>query len=257
MRFSAWCMRHPIAIMLLWLSIIVGGAACWLQLPISALPNYDTPTIQVTAKLPGASPETMSTAVATPLEKQFTAIAGLMLTTSSSIQGESQITLEFDPNRNIDAAAGDVQAALYRATRTLPAEMTTPPFYKKINPADAPVLLIGLSSPALKLTDLNGYSDHLIVPALSTVTGVAQVNVSGQKRLAVRIQVDPDRLAAVNLSLADVTNALKAATSNAPLGELDSKRQMICICIDGLWCDGFRSWPLFEREKSENQHHRR
>ncbi len=229
MNFSAWCMRHPIAILLLWISIIVGGAACWLQLPISALPNYDTPTIQVTAKLPGASPETMSTSVATPLEKQFTAIAGLILTTSSSIQGESQITLEFDPSRNIDAAAGDVQAALYRATRTLPAEMTTPPFYKKINPADAPVLLIGLSSEALKLTDLNGYSDHLIVPALSTVTGVAQVNVSGQKRLAVRIQVDPDRLAAVNLSLADVTNALKAATSNAPLGELDSKRQMMTL----------------------------
>ena len=229
MKISEQCLQRPIATMLLWLSVIVGGVACWLQLPISALPNYDTPTIQVSAKLLGASPETMSTSVATPLEKQFTAIPGLITTTSSSIQGETQITLEFDPSRNIDAAAGDVQAALYRTTRSLPSEMTTPPSYRKINPADAPVLLIGLSSPALKLTDLNGYSDNLIVPALSTLNGVAQVTVSGQKRFAVRIKVDPDRLAAVNLTLADVTTALKAANSNAPLGELDSNRQMMAL----------------------------
>ena len=142
----------------------------WLQLPLSALPNYDTPTIQVSARLSGGSPETMSTSIATPLEKQFTAIPGLLSTTSSSIQGETQITLEFDPSRNIDAAAGDVQAALYRATRSLPAEMTTPPSYRKVNPADAPVLLIGLDSPSLKLADLNGYSDNLVVPALSTLS---------------------------------------------------------------------------------------
>ncbi|HEV7619443.1 MAG TPA: efflux RND transporter permease subunit [Burkholderiaceae bacterium] len=229
MKISELCMQRPIATMLLWLSVIVGGIACWLQLPISALPTYDTPTIQVSATLPGAGPETMSTSVATPLEKQFTAIPGLITTTSSSIQGQTQITLEFDPSRNIDAAAGDVQAALYRATRLLPTEMTTPPSYRKINPADAPVLLIGLSSPALKLTDLNGYSDNLIVPALSTLNGVAQVTVAGQKRYSVRIEVDPDRLAALNMTLADVTNALKAANSNAPIGELDSNRQMMTL----------------------------
>ena len=229
MKISEQCMQRPIATILLWLSVIVGGGACWLQLPISALPNYDTPTIQVTARLSGASPETMSTSVATPLEKQFTAIPGLLTTTSSSVQGETQITLEFDPGRNIDAAAGDVQAALYRATRSLPTEMTTPPSYRKINPADDPVLSIGLSSPALKLTDLNGYSDNLIVPALSTLNGVAQVTVSGQKRFSVRIEVDPDRLAAVNLTLADVSTALKAANSNAPIGELDNSRQMMAL----------------------------
>ena len=235
MNISEFCMQRPIATMLLWLSVIVGGAACWLQLPISALPDYDMPTIQVKANLSGGSPETMSTSVATPLEKQFSAIPGLLALTSSSIQGETQITLEFDPARNIDAAAGDVQAALYRATRSLPAEMTTPPSYKKINPADAPIILIGLNSPTLKLTELNGYSDNLIVPALSTLSGVAQVMVTGQKRYAVRVEIDPERLAAIDLSLSDVSNALKAANSNAPIGQLDNKRQMLTLQMsDGL-----------------------
>ena len=229
MKIAEFCLKRPIATLLAWLTVIIGGLACWLQLPLSALPNYDTPTIQVTARLSGGSPETMSTSVATPLEKQFTAIPGLLSTTSSSIQGETQITLEFDPGRNIDAAAGDVQAALYRATRSLPTEMTTPPSYRKVNPADAPVLLIGLDSPSLKLADLNGYSDNLIVPALSTLSGVAQVTVSGQKRYAVRIEVDPDRLAALDLTLDDVSTALKAANSNAPLGQLDSPRQMMTL----------------------------
>lgn len=232
MKFSELCMRRPIATMLFWLSIIVAGVACWLQLPIAALPTYDMPTIQVNAMLPGGSPETMSTSVATPLEKQFSAIPGLLTTTSSNIQGESKITLEFDPSRNIDAAAADVQAALFRANKSLPAEMTAPPSYKKVNPADAPILLIGLSSPSLKLTDLNGYSDNLIVPALSTINGVAQVTVNGQKRYAVRIEIDPDRLAADNLTLDEVTKALSAANSNAPIGELDSNRQMMKLQMD-------------------------
>jgi HAE1 family hydrophobic/amphiphilic exporter-1 len=223
------CLQRPIAVLLLWLSVIVAGFTCWLHLPVAALPTYDTPTIQVGAHLPGASPETMSTSVATPLEKQFSAIPGLIATTSSSIQGETQITLEFDPARNIDAAAADVQAALFRASRSLPAEMTTPPSYRKVNPADAPILLIGLSSPSLRLSDLNGFSDNLIVPALSTLSGVAQVNVSGQSRYAVRIEIDPDRLSALGLALPDVAAALKAANSNAPLGQLDTRRQMMSI----------------------------
>lgn len=233
MKISELCIARPIATMLLWLSVIVGGIACWRQLPISALPNYDTPTIQVGARLSGASPETMSTSVATPLEKQFSAIPGLINTTSTSIQGETQITLEFDPSRPIDAAAGDVQAALFRASRSLPAEMTTPPSYRKVNPADAPILLIGLSSPSMKLTELNGYSDNLIVPALSTLNGVAQVNVTGQKRYAVRVEIDPEHLAAVNLTLPEVTTALKAANSNAPTGQFDGKRQMLMLNVAG------------------------
>ncbi|MRW82700.1 MMPL family transporter [Pseudoduganella sp. FT26W] len=229
MNIAAFCLQRPIATLLAWLTVIVGGVACWLQLPLAALPTYDTPTIQVSARLSGASPETMSSSVATPLEKQFTSIPGLLATTSSSIQGETQITLEFDASRNIDAAAGDVQAALYRATRSLPAEMTTPPSYRKVNPADAPILLIGLDSPSLRLSELNSYSDNLIVPALSTLNGVAQVTVNGQKRYAVRIEVDPDRLAALDLTLDEVSTALKAANSNAPLGQLDSPRQMMTL----------------------------
>lgn len=229
MKLAELCLKRPIATILLWLSVVVGGAVCWLQLPVAALPTYDTPTIQVGARLAGASPETMSTSVATPLEKQFSAIPGLINTTSTSIQGETQITLEFDAGRNIDAAAGDVQAALFRASRALPAEMTTPPSYRKVNPADAPILLIGLSSPSLRLSDLNGFSDNLIVPALSTLSGVAQVNVSGQSRFAVRIEVDPDRLSALGLALPDIADALKAANSNAPLGQLDTRRQMLSI----------------------------
>ncbi|MYN24911.1 efflux RND transporter permease subunit [Duganella levis] len=229
MSIASFCLQRPIATLLAWLTVIVAGIACWLQLPLAALPTYDTPTIQVSARLSGASPETMSSSVATPLEKQFTSIPGLLATTSSSIQGETQITLEFDASRNIDAAAGDVQAALYRATRSLPAEMTTPPSYRKVNPADAPILQIGLDSPSLRLSELNSYSDNLIVPALSTLSGVAQVTVNGQKRYAVRIEVDPDRLAALDLTLDEVSTALKAANSNAPLGQLDSPRQMMTL----------------------------
>jgi len=229
MKIAQFCLQRPIATLLAWLTVIVAGAVCWSQLPLAALPSYDTPTIQVSARLSGASPETMSTSIATPLEKQFTAIPGLLSTTSTSIQGETQITLEFDPARNIDAAAGDVQAALYRATRSLPPEMTTPPSYRKVNPADAPILLIGLDSPSLPLAVLNSYSDNLVVPALSTLSGVAQVVVAGQKRYALRIEVDPDRLAALDLTLDDVSTALKAANSNAPLGQFDSKRQMMTL----------------------------
>jgi HAE1 family hydrophobic/amphiphilic exporter-1 len=229
MKLAELCLKRPIATMLLWLSVIVGGLACWLNLPVAALPTYDIPTIQVQGRLAGASPETMSTSVATPLEKQFSAIPGLINTTSTSIQGETQITLEFDAGRNIDAAAADVQAALFRASRALPTEMTSPPSYRKVNPADAPILLIGLSSPSMRLSDLNGFSDNLMVPALSTLSGVAQVNVSGQSRYAVRIEIDPDRLAALGLALPDVAAALKAANSNAPLGQLDTRRQMMSI----------------------------
>ena len=235
MNLAAFCIRRPVATMLLWLSVITAGIAGWVLLPISALPNFDTPTIQVTATLTGASPETLSTAVATPLEKQFSAIPSLVATSSTSIQGESKITLEFSPTRNIDAAADDVQAALNRAVRSLPPEMTTPPSIRKINPADTPVVLIGLNSPALKLTDLNAYADNLIIPALSTLSGVAQVTASGRKRYAVRVEIDPDRLTALGLTLIDISTALRTANAHSPVGQLDGKRQMLMLqTTDGL-----------------------
>ena len=168
MKLARQCIARPIATLLFWTSVVVAGLACWTQLPIAALPRYESPTIEVSAKLPGASPENIASSVATPLEKQFSAIAGLRMTTSSNIQGQSVITLEFDPSRSIDAAAADVQAALFRAARALPPELPAPPSYKKINPADAPVLMIGLSSSTLPLASLNAFSDQLVVPALSS-----------------------------------------------------------------------------------------
>ena len=229
MRLSEICLRRPIATMLFWISVVVAGLVCWAHLPISALPQYDTPTIQVGAYLPGASPDTMASSVATPLEKQFSSIPGLVATTSQSIQGDTHITLEFDAGRDIDSAAADVQAALFRASRSLPAEMRTPPTYSKVNPADAPILLIGLSSPSLAFSDLNAYSDNLIIPALSAIPGVAQVQVTGQKRYAVRIQADPAKLAAVDLTLDEIASALAKANSSTPLGQLDNARQMLTV----------------------------
>ena len=233
MKISNACIDRPIATMLFWLAVVAAGVVCWWQLPISALPSYEVPTIQVGANLPGASPETMSTSVANPLEKQFSSIPGLLTTSSVNIQGETQVTLEFDPSRSIDAAAADVQAALFRSTRSLPAEMPTPPSYRKVNPADSPILLVGLRSPTLSLADLNAYSDNLIVPALSTLKGVAQVQVTGQKRYAVRIEVDPARLAAMNLTLGEVSAALKGANSNTAVGQLDNRRQMLMVQVMG------------------------
>src|SRR5512140_786612 len=141
---------------------VVAGVFSYDGIPIAALPQFDTPTIQVTAQLPGASPENMASSVATPLEKQFATISDVDVISSSSTQGQTQVTLEFDQDRDIDKAAVDVQAALLRASRSLPVEMTTPPSYRKVNPADAPVLFIALTSPSMPLYELNNYSDNLI-----------------------------------------------------------------------------------------------
>jgi HAE1 family hydrophobic/amphiphilic exporter-1 len=233
MRLSQACLSRPIATMLFWISAVVAGLVCWTQLPIAALPQYDSPTIQVSASLPGASPENMATSVATPLEKQFSAIPGLVTTTSASIQAETKITLEFDPGRDIDAAAADVQAALFRSTRALPSELPAPPSYAKVNPSDTPILLVGLSSPSMPLADLNRFSDNLVVPALAAIKGVAQVEVAGQKRYAVRIQVDPPRMAALDMTMTDLSTALQNANSNVPIGQLDNDRQMLTLQMTG------------------------
>jgi HAE1 family hydrophobic/amphiphilic exporter-1 len=233
MNLARHCLERPIATLLFWIAVVTAGVACWLQLAISALPSYEVPTIQVTAYLPGASPQTIATSVATPLEKQFSSIPGLLTTTSTSIQGQTGVTLEFDPSRPIDAAAADVQAALFRATRSLPSELPAPPSYFKVNPADAPILLVALESPTLPLADLAAFCDNLVVPALSTLPGVAQVTVTGHKRYAVRAEADPQRLAALGLTLADVSDALKTANSIAPVGQLDSPRQMMTVAVSG------------------------
>ncbi|MFT3790854.1 MAG: efflux RND transporter permease subunit [Rudaea sp.] len=229
MNLAGLALSRPVATTMLWLAVVVAGVVCWLNLPISALPKVETPVIEVSAKLPGASPENMSTSVATPLEKEFSTIPGLIGSTSESIQGETSIQLEFDLGRDIDAAAVDVQAALFRMGRQLPAEMPNPPTYSKINPGDAPILLIGLNSSTLPLSDLNAYVENLVVPTLSTINGVAQIVVKGGKRFAVRAEIDPERLASLDLSLIDVGNALKTANSVTPLGQLDNPRQMLSL----------------------------
>ncbi|WP_410497405.1 efflux RND transporter permease subunit [Chitinibacter sp. S2-10] len=226
---SWWAIHRPVATLLLWLSVMVTGAIAWLNLPISALPTYDTPTINVSANLSGASPETMANSVATPLEKQFSTIPGLAMMSSSSRLGSTSITLEFAPGRDIESAALDVQAALYRATRSLPSDMKSPPSYRKVNPSDAPILMLAINSPSMSLSQLNDFSDNLIAPALSTINGVAQVQIYGQKKYAVRIAVDPDKLATRNISLPELSNALKTANANSPVGQLEGERQTLML----------------------------
>ena len=229
MNISELCIRRPVMTVLLSIAVVVLGWFAYLKLPISALPNYNTPIISVTAVLPGASPEIMAVSVARPLEKQFSMIAGLATMSSTNTSGNSVITLEFSPDRNIDDAAVDVQAALLRAQRNLPPEMTTMPDYRKVNPADAPVLFIALTSPSLSVGAVNDFAENLIAPALSTIDGVAQVSVYGQRRYAVRVQVRPDQLAARNMTLDELAAALKGANSNSPIGILDGPQQSLTL----------------------------
>src|SRR5438445_3073988 len=176
----------------------------------------------------------MASSAATPLEKQFATISDVAVISSSSTLGQTQVTLEFAQDRDIGKAGVDVQAALFRAARNLPIEMTTPPSYRKVNPADAPIMFVTLTSPSMALSDLNAYGDNLIAPTLSTLPGVAQINVNGQKRFAVRVRMRPDALAARNLSMDDVATALKNANANTPVGTLEGQRQTLTIQANKL-----------------------
>jgi len=229
MNLSELFIRRPVLTILLNAAIVVAGAIAFNKIPVAALPSYNTPVINVSAQLPGASPETMATSVALQLEKQFQTIPGLAVISSSNTLGVTSVTLEFDQGRDIDAAAVDVQAALLRAARQLPVEMTVPPAYRKVNPADAPVLFLAMTSPSLSLSDLNDYAEHLISPTLSTLDGVAQVNIFGQKRFAVRVRVQPDALAARNISLDELTKALASANANTPVGTLEGPSQTLTL----------------------------
>ncbi len=229
MNLSELFIRRPVMTVLLNLGILLAGVLGYRSIPVSALPSYDTPVINVSASLPGASPETMASSVALALEKQFQQIPGLVQMSSTSTTGSTSLTLEFAEGKSMDGAALDVQAALLRAQRTLPIEMTQPPSYRKVNPADAPVLIAAMTSDALSLTEMQDYAEHLIVPNLSMIDGVAQVNVYGSKRFAVRVRVNPAALAARNLALEDVSKALSAANSNTPLGSLDGDRQTLTL----------------------------
>ena len=201
MQISEASIRRPVMTTMLTATIIALGVFGFRLLSVSALPKVDFPTISVTATLPGASPDTMAASVAGIIERQLSTISGISSMSSISSQGSTNITIQFDLNRNIDAAALDVQTALTIAQRRLPIEMTTPPSFRKVNPSDFPVLFIALDSPSMGLAELNDYAENLIAPTLSTVDGVAQVNVYGQKRFAVRIRANTEMLTARGITL--------------------------------------------------------
>ena len=229
MTISELCIRRPVMTILLSMATVVAGVIAYTKIPVAALPSFNSPVIQVSATLSGASPENMAASVALPLEKEFSTIDGITVISSTNFLSTTSITLEFNNDRDIDKAAVDVQAALLRAQRRLPIEMTTPPSYRKVNPADAPVLFMTLTSPAMDLFEVSDYAENLISPNLSTIDGVAQVLVYGQKRYAVRVRANPAKLAMNNLTMDDVAQAVNKANSNAPVGVLDGPRQALTI----------------------------
>ncbi|OCR01108.1 acriflavine resistance protein B [Oscillatoriales cyanobacterium USR001] len=233
MNISELFIRRPIMTTLVMIGILIFGFISYESLPVSDLPNVDFPTIQVSASLPGASPETMAASVATPLEQQFSSIAGLDSMNSSSGLGSTQITLQFDLKRPLDGAAQDVQAAISKATRQLPANMPSPPSYRKVNPADQPILNLVVSSSILPLSTVDKYAETLIAQRLSMVEGVAQVQVYGAKKYAVRIQLDPQSLSAKGLGIDEVATAISQGNSNLPTGTLYGQKQNFTIQANG------------------------
>jgi HAE1 family hydrophobic/amphiphilic exporter-1 len=225
--------RRPIMTTLVMLSILVFGLSAYRILPVSDLPNVDFPTIQVTASLPGASPETMASAVATPLERQFSTIAGLDSMTSTNALGNTQITLQFNLSRNIDAAGQDVQAMIAKAGKQLPQNMPAPPTYSKVNPADQPVIYLALSSPTLPIYKVYEYADTFIAQRISMISGVAQVQVFGSQKYAVRAQLDPRSLSNRKIGIDDVGNALALGNVNLPTGILEGRKQAFTIQATG------------------------
>src|SRR5450830_1787508 len=205
------------------------GAAVWPLLPVAPLPQVDFPTIQVSANLPGGSPETMASTVAQPLERQFSLISGLSQMTTQSALGSSQITLQFDLNRNIDAAALDVQAAINASSGQLPNNLPSPPTFRKINPADSPIMIMSVQSEALPLTQVSDYSDNILAQQISQISGVGLVSVNGAQKPAVRIQVDPAKLATLGLSLEDIRGVIATTTVNQPKGTVDGTHQSFTV----------------------------
>jgi HAE1 family hydrophobic/amphiphilic exporter-1 len=212
--------KRPVMTTLVMIGLFLFGVVAYVGLPVSDLPNVDFPTIQVSAALPGASPETMASSVATPLERQFTTIAGLDSMTSSNAQGITSITLQFNLSRSLDAAAQDVQAAIAAAARQLPPNLPTPPSYQKVNPADQPILYLALTSAALPLSELDEYGETMLAQRISTISGVAQVLVYGSQKYAVRLQIDPKALATRGIGLDEVANAVSNQNVNLPTGTL-------------------------------------
>jgi len=237
MNLPELCIRRPVMTTLLMAALLIFGSVAYKSLPVSELPNVDFPTISVTANLPGASPETMASAIATPLEGEFSSIAGLDTMTSTSALGQTRITLQFDLDKNIDAAAQDVQTALAHVQRKLPQSMRSPPSFRKVNPSDFPIFFLALSSSTLPLSVVDDYAEQMLAQRISTVSGVAQVNVFGSQKYAVRVQVDPDALAARGIGIDDVNAAIDRINVNNPTGSLSGPHRTMTIQASGQLLD--------------------
>ncbi|NWF99121.1 MAG: efflux RND transporter permease subunit [Nitrospirae bacterium] len=244
MNISEIFIRRPVMTTLVMLALLLAGIAGYRLLPVSDLPNVDFPTIQVSANLPGASPETMASAVATPLEREFSTIAGLDSMTSTNALGITNITLQFNLSRDIDAAAQDVQAMIAKAQRQLPRDMPSPPSYRKVNPADQPVLYLALSSPTLPLSTVNEYADTFIAQRISMINGVAQVQIFGSQKYAVRAQLNPKALASRRIGIDEVADAIDKGNVNLPTGTLYGTDKAFVIQASGQLYNAAAFRPL-------------
>src|SRR5215831_19493186 len=244
MNIAAIFIKRPVMTTLVMVAILLFGVMAYRQLPVSDLPNVDFPTIQVNAGLPGASPETMASSVATPLERQFSTIPGLDSMTSTSTRGSTSVTLQFSLDRSLDAAAQDVQSAIAASLRRLPPGMPNPPTFRKVNPADQPILFLSLNSPTLPLSVVDDYAETMISQRISMINGVAQVNVMGSQKYAVRAQVDPSLLAARGIGIDEVENALARGNVNLPTGTLWGPRQAFTVQATGQLEDAAAFRPL-------------
>ncbi len=229
MSISTPFIRRPVATSLLMAAVLLIGIAAYPLLPVAPLPRVDFPTIAVSATLPGGSPETMAATVAQPLERQFSQISGVSQMTSVSVLGSTQVTVQFDLDRNIDAAAGDILAAINAAGGQLPKTLPSPPTYRKVNPADSPILILSVQSDTLPLIEVDDYADNILSQQISQISGVSQVSIGGEQKRSVRIQVDPARLAAMGMTLEDVRSTLVNATVNNAKGSVDGTRQSLAI----------------------------
>jgi hydrophobic/amphiphilic exporter-1 (mainly G- bacteria), HAE1 family len=244
MNICAPFIRRPVMTTLIMAGLLIFGIVAYRLLPVNELPNVDFPTLQVSAGLPGASPGTMAASVATPLEREFSTIAGLDSMTSTSAQGVSQITLQFAMDRNLDGAAQDVIAAISHAQRLLPPEMPNPPSFRKVNPADQPILYVALSSKILPLSTVDEYAETLMAQRISMVSGVAQVQVYGAQKYAVRVQVNPNTLNALGIGIDEVGQAIAGANVNLPTGTLEGRHQAFTVMATGQLSDASAYRPL-------------
>ena len=229
MSISTPFINRPVATSLLMAAIMLVGIAAYPLLPVAPLPRVEFPTIQVSASLPGASPETMASTVAQPLERQFSQISGVAQMTSISVGGSTQVVVQFDLDRSIDAAALDVQAAINNAGGQLPKNLPNPPLFRKVNPADSPILILAVQSDVLPLIEVNDYADNILSQQISQISGVSQVSIGGEQKRAIRVQVDPGRIAAMGMTLEDVRAMLVTATVDAPKGTVDGAQRAFAI----------------------------